>query len=113
MTCPLFCARNERDLQLVYEEVIDVNPKWYDFGLGLGLSPAELERIKVQYVDPGDRLREALLRWLKSSLYCNWKTVIDSLNSKTVREERLAKKLETKYHIDQGRFCKLAPTLLL
>ena len=39
--------------------------KWYNIGLGLGLSADELDSIDQKGREPGDCLREVLSHWLK------------------------------------------------
>jgi len=71
--------------------------QWYYLGLQLKVSPETLDTIKAQFSDPINRLLELLKTWLTSSDNTSWKTLIDALESRSVRRSQLAGVLETKY----------------
>ena len=89
---------SEKDLLNVMEELADVRAKWYNIGLGLGLSVGTLDGIKADHSNTSDCLREALKTWLKTHLPPpTWSKVVDALRTKTVDEARLAAHLEHTY----------------
>ena len=89
---------SEKDLLNVMEELADVRAKWYNIGLGLGLSVGTLDGIKADHSNISDCLREALKTWLKTHLPPpTWSKVVEALRTKTVDEARLAAHLEQKY----------------
>ena len=76
------------------EKLYSVRAKWYNLGLGLGISCDDLDAIKKDCKeDTGDCLREVLKIWLsKNPLKSD---LIEALESKTVRGNRLAVELLT------------------
>ena len=74
---------------------MDVRSQWYDLGLYLGIQT--VERIRVQFPDPRDRLLEVLKTWLTTSDNTSWKSLSDTLRSKSVEAYQLAGGLERKY----------------
>ena len=84
-----------KDLRTVYEEVYEAHPRWYNLGLQLRLSVGTLDGINSQFTNPENALRETLKRWLKTKSP-TWRTLIDSLKTCTVGEQRLAECLERK-----------------
>ena len=89
---------SEKDLLKVMEELADVRAKWYNIGLGLGLSVGTLDGIKTDHSNISDCLREALKTWLKAYLPPpTWSKVVEALGTKTVGEAKLATDLECKY----------------
>ena len=88
----------ENDLLNVMEELADVRAKWYNIGLGLGLSVGTLDGIKADHSNTCDCLREALKTWLKTYLPPpTWSKVLEALRTKIVGEAKLAAYLEQKY----------------
>ena len=88
----------ERDLLNVMEELADVRAKWYNIGLGLGLSYVTLDGIKADHSNISDCLREALKTWLKTYLPPpTWSKVLEALRTKIVGEAKLAAYMEQKY----------------
>ena len=71
--------------------------RWYNLGLQLNLSPGTLNRIRAQFSDSRDQLREMLKVWLTTSDNTSWKTLTNALKSPTMGETQLAGGLETKY----------------
>ena len=89
---------SEKDLLNVMEELADVKAKWYNIGLGLGLSYVTLDGIKADHSNISDCLREALKTWLKTHLPPpTWSKVVEALRTKIVGEAKLAAHLEQKY----------------
>ena len=71
--------------------------KWYPLGIYLRVRIGTLDRIKVQFRDPRDQLREMLKTWLTTSDNPSWEMLIDALNSPGVQDFMLADFLEAKY----------------
>ena len=93
MSCirPPLC---ERDLKLLRNFLYDVRLKWYDIGVELDISPADLDVIKKKnHDDPGDCLREMLWMWLKFvDNRPNWNEIAKALTTKVINELALANK---------------------
>ena len=80
------------------EELADVRAKWYNIGLGLGLSVGTLNSIETERNNTSDSLRATLMKWLNAySPPPTWSKVVEALRTKTVDEARLAAHLECKY----------------
>ena len=88
---------SQKDLLNVMEELADVRAKWYNIGLGLGLSVGTLDGIKADHSNTLDCLREALKTWLKTLPPPTWSKVVKALKTQTVAEASLAAHLERKY----------------
>ena len=83
----------------VQDELFDVNHKWYDIGLRLGVDYGTLESIKHQYPqDMSTSMREMLARWLKRiDPLATWETLATVLQSRIIGEATLAQQLKSKY----------------
>ena len=56
----------EDDFHDVYREVLSLTPDYFRFGIGLGLPPQELEKIRRNFVQDVDQsFTEVLLVWLR------------------------------------------------
>ena len=75
------------DLSTVHEELYDARSKWYDLGMKLGVKVAVLDRIRQQFSNSSDCLREVLQHWLQSSPCPTWERVCAALRSCTVGDE--------------------------
>ena len=74
--------------------LVEISYKWYDIGLQLKMKPSALRRIRSQYSDPVECLREMLSDWLIGiAPYPTWEALAQALESRTVKEGRLAKKV--------------------
>ena len=90
------------DLAKVRMELVDVQTKWYDIGLDLGLPVSTLETIRQECQDTAECLRKMLLEWLKMiDLQPSWKNLIDVLQNKVINEGALAVTIARKYSIIQ------------
>ena len=78
------------------EAVLDASAQWYNLGLQLKVRTGTLDRIRTQFPDSKDQLREMLKAWLNTSDNPTWKTLTDSLRSRSVGASQLAGDLETK-----------------
>lgn len=80
------------DLKQVKEFLFEVQDKWLDIGIELGVDIDELFRIKSEFNNnPADCLREMIIAWLK--FYAplpSLKTLCEALCSKHVDEVELA-----------------------
>ena len=74
-----------------------VHDRWYNLGLQLKVRPGTLDRIRVQFSDSRNRLREMLKTWLTTIDNTSWKTVTDALKSQSVSGYQIADYLESKY----------------
>ena len=95
------------DLSKVRTELYDVQTKWYDIGLDLGLPVSTLETIKQECSDKiPECLRRMLLEWLKMiDLQPSWRKLIDILQNKVVNEGALAVAIAEKY----GMILRVSP----
>ena len=74
--------------------LIEISHKWYGIGLQLKVKPSALRRIRSQYSDPVECLREMLSDWLIGiNPYPTWEALAQALESRSVKEGRLAKKV--------------------
>ena len=73
-----------------------MSAQWYNLGLQLKVRTGTLDSIRTQFPDPKDQLREMLKAWLNTSDNPTWKTLTDSLRSRSVGASQLAGDLETK-----------------
>ena len=82
------------------EQLVAVSHKWYDIGLHLNVKPSVLNRIRSQYSNPTECLREMLSEGLSGiNPYPTWEALAQALESLTVGECRLAMNLREKYHV--------------
>ena len=75
-------------------ELWNARSKWYNIGLGLGLSADELDSVDQKRKEPGDCLREVLIEWLKKRTPKK-SQLIEALRQPSVGYEQLADKLHT------------------
>ena len=74
--------------------LVEISHKWYDVGLQLKVKTSALRKIRSQYSDPAECLREMLSDWLIGiAPYPTWEALAQALESRTVKEGRLAKKV--------------------
>ena len=93
----------ENDLRCVFGELLDVSDKWFNLGLELQLCVGTLRRVRNQYTDLSEALREMLLHWLMMvDPPPTWEGLACALESRTVGEPRLAERLRTKYCKTEG-----------
>ncbi len=86
----------------VLTELIGICSKWYNIGLGLGLTAGTLDATKAPFKEHEDCLRDMLKKWLNSSPDPSWQSLIQVLRSPIVGKEPLASHLETKYCTQEG-----------
>ena len=74
--------------------LVEISHKWYDIGLQIKVKPNVLNRIQSQYSDPAVCLRMTLSDWLVGiNPYPTWEALAKALESRSVKEDRLAKKV--------------------
>ena len=81
------------DLDLLLEELLDVQTKWYHLGLQLKMRVDILDSIRSNR----DQLLEMLKTWLTTADNPSWKTLIDALRSRSVGASLLGDILKAKY----------------
>ena len=75
---------NIRDLVKILGVLKDGNfqtTKWFDLGLLLHLSYNDLTKIKIDYPDSNERLRECLALWLNSDTAATWDTLANAVSA--------------------------------
>ena len=84
-------------------ELSTVSAKWEKLGEQLGVDLYRLKRIRTQYSEPADGMRELIKQWLKQdynmstkSLY-TWNHIVLALKSPNVGESQLGDHLKQKY----------------
>ena len=85
------------DLGSVLTTVFKATIKWYNIGLMLKVAVPTLERIRSQFDDPTDGLREMLKAWLETAEKPTWRDIVDALRGVTVGYSKLASDIETRY----------------
>ena len=77
----------------LFSKLYPVRAKWYNLGLGLGISCNDLDAIKKDCKeDTGECLKGVLKLWLRSQ-HPGIADLIESLSKQTVGEGQLAKEL--------------------
>ena len=88
------------DLVAVLTELYPVRGRWYNIGLQLQLSVADLQRIESEYKhDHGTCLRQMLIKWLETGK-ASWKSLCEALKCPIVLEDEkqtLVTELKEKY----------------
>ena len=89
----------KKDLKTVRSEVYSVAVKWYDLGLELGISPDDLDVIKVAQKNmPTNCLLEVLKQWLSGvDPFPTWKALVTALCSPAIGEQQIAQALDSHY----------------
>ena len=97
---PLDQPLSTDDLSKVRGELFQVQVKWYDIGLDLGLPVNTLETIRQECQDLGECLRKMILEWLKAvDLQPTWRKLVDVLQNRVINEGVLAIKITQDYNI--------------
>ena len=96
----MFCLSDRLsvdDLAAVQRKLYDVNTKWYNLGLELGLRPPTLDSIKTNYSgDPSQCFCQVLKEWLKGvNPLPTWQAMVNALKSHTVAHYHLAQQIQT------------------
>ena len=85
------------ELSELMEELFDIKPKWYPFGLQLKVPYRELNSIeKACNGDLFDAFCRMLQEWLNQQ-EPSWAAVVKALRSRTVNEQRLAANLQDRF----------------
>ena len=84
------------DLADVQRKLYEVNTRWYNLGLELGLKAPILDRIGTKHRgDPSLCFSDTLKEWLKGvDPSPTWEAVVKALKSPTVRHHWLAEKIQ-------------------
>ena len=87
------------DLHRVQDATWEVRAKWYNCGLALGVSSADLEVIKENHRGDCDNcFRETLIEWLKRAHPPpTWSALCNALSSPSVGHGELAERLSKKH----------------
>ena len=83
-------------MSLAAKELTSVSEKWQYIGEELGVDQSSRRRIRTNYSDPGDCLRE-VLRERFESCTSTWKHIVAVLRTPRIGESHLADNLEAKY----------------
>ena len=74
--------------------------KWKTLGIFLKIQTGILDTIEADHHNTQDRLQEMLQVWLKQvDPPPTWASIINALDSDSLKEQRLAKELREKYAI--------------
>ena len=84
----------------VQRYLTQIEHRWYDIGLQLGLDPTRLEGIRVSGQTNGERLVSMIQLWLKS-LKASWRRLCTTLEGPVVQEPATASKIRQ----DKGENC--------
>jgi hypothetical protein len=77
--------------------------RWDSIGIQLSLSPDQLATIRADSSDVEECLRKVLQKWYDMTPNPSWGQVITALRAPLLGEMKLAKELEQKRSVDQGR----------
>ena len=91
---------------LIYSILYDVQSKWYNFGLALGLSPSMLNSIQINKRDQTDEcLREILFTRMGIDVKkLTWEDIVCALRWNTVNRNDVAEKIENGEISDSFQF---------
>ena len=94
--------RGDGDLNVrnVMEEVIEISPKAFLFGIALGIDQATLDSIKYDRRDSDYQLQAVIDVFLMRGQNCTWKAIIDALNK--IGERAVARRVEAAHFPKQG-----------
>ena len=92
----LYIALTEHNLKYLLEDTFDARAKWYFIGLSLDLPLSTLDAMREDMDTSQERYTEVIKQWLKTG-EATMRKLIDALESKTVKENRLASHLRKKY----------------
>ena len=98
LSCPSAVLVTD-DLKEVRSCIWDVQVKWFDLGVELGLRPSSLEAIRKKFKDdPAECFGQMLMDWLAGQgLEATWKNLCSALKALPVNHPAIAKVIEEKY----------------
>ena len=82
-------------VKTLYNEVSDIAPDYFTFGLNLGLPYHKLKEIERNHSEVARKLQEVIAVWLESNAEPKWQTVVASLRE--MERDALAQKISNKY----------------
>ena len=85
------------ELNTVLNLTWDARSKWYNIGLGLGISVGTLDAVKKDHREYCDECyTEVLKRWLRNDLSPTWRALADALRAPSVNMSHIAEQLLAK-----------------
>lgn len=84
-------------LGVLIDELSEVTAMWYLFGIQLGVEPSRMEAFQSYSLDVRHKLSGMLQLWLQKDPPPTIQDLLKALRSKTIRNHRLAAKLERTY----------------
>lgn len=82
-------------MKTLYNEVRDIAPDYFTFGLNLELPYQKLKEIEGNHSEVARKLQEVIAVWLESDAGPNWQTVVAAL--KEMERDALAQRISNKY----------------
>ncbi|CAI8033424.1 Interferon-induced helicase C domain-containing protein 1, partial [Geodia barretti] len=83
------------DLYEVQEAIWDTRPKWKNIGLGLLISPPDIEVINENNGNIDDKFHSMILKWLENGKNCTWAALCKALSARSVGHANLAARIMT------------------
>ena len=98
MDCPLISAIGVI-LKETCTELAPVASKWFLIGIQVGMNVAELQKLRQQYADPAELLREVLTFWLEGNTHIVplLENAVKVLRTPSIDEEEFSDHLRVKY----------------
>ena len=91
--CTLDCL-GPNDLRRVQDSLWEARTQWYNFGLGLDISPASLDTIELANTGNPERCFRAMLtKWLREHQRPTWSALAEALSSPSVGLSHLAEEI--------------------
>ena len=82
------------------EELIEVSPNWYLFGMELGVPEWKRGNLEMENTSNENRLMKVLEYWARNATYRNpftWQTIVKVLSSEIIENKKLAGEIQKKY----------------
>ena len=93
-------ALRKEDLFTVHNELYDARAKWRIIGLGLKISPVDLDVIDQDKASTEEKLEAVIYRWLNNAKDCTWSKLSQVLSARSVGKDKLAEEIRKKYAIN-------------
>ena len=92
-SCILGCL-GPNDLQRVQDTIWKARVRWYNLGLGLGITPDSLDSIETTNTrNSNDCFRAMLTKWLREHQQPTWSAIAEALRSPSVGLNHLAEEI--------------------